>query len=256
MSHSAFPDGFEEMIVNKRYHELNAFELKQLSDEHISELEYDQIRNTLLSLGNLEEEMPEPSAGLRDKLLDAFDEKTERKPKVIMFRMWSIAATAAALLIAVLLIIKPYEKEMNKGISQINSSDKENSLVNKEPQAEFKSKNIPMPPEVEDAPKKEELTKEESGTAVMDRNEMGANDVDEKLTKTAAAPIEDVEPAKLSETSVGLYNAAPAITSGTISTTESVNENMVLSSNKSKYTSQSASMKNNIDLLSLTVMVY
>ncbi len=95
-----FQEDFEQLILQKEFHQLHATDLKNLGAENMSEDEYNHIRRMLLSLNELDEETEQPSAALKQKLLDVFDEGKEKKGIIIRWPIIAGITLAAAAMIA------------------------------------------------------------------------------------------------------------------------------------------------------------
>jgi len=67
-----FQEDFEQMILHKEFHQLSAQEINILDAEGLGEEEYNQIRATLISLNDLEEEHDQLNALLKQKLMDVY----------------------------------------------------------------------------------------------------------------------------------------------------------------------------------------
>lgn len=104
----SFPDGFEQWILEKSWEQLSADERRVVEAEGIQEAEYAAIRGMLTELQQIGPEEPvSVSEGLRNKLLEAFDEGPQRKGRVVPIGVWISALTAAAALIVMFIWILP-----------------------------------------------------------------------------------------------------------------------------------------------------
>lgn len=103
-----FPDGFEQWMLEKSWEQLSAEERRVIEAEGIQEAEYAAIRGMLIEMQQIGPEEPVPvSEGLRDKLLEAFDEGPQRKGRIVPMAVWISALTAAAALIVMFIWILP-----------------------------------------------------------------------------------------------------------------------------------------------------
>lgn len=126
-----FQEDFEQIILQKEFHQLNAAELKNLGAENMSEEEYNHIRRMLLSLNELDEESEQPSAALKQKLLDVFDEGKEKKGIIIRWPIIAGITLAAAAMIALgIFLFHPDSDhfELKNEVSQEISLKKEKEL--------------------------------------------------------------------------------------------------------------------------------
>jgi hypothetical protein len=139
-----FQEDFEQMILQKEFHQLSASELKILDAEGMGEEEYNQIRTMLLSLNDLEEETEEPSAALKQKLLDVFDEGKEKKGIIIRWPIIVGISLAAAAMIALgIFLFNPdanhfeVKNEVSQELKSIRKEDSELPLVTDTQQSEL-----------------------------------------------------------------------------------------------------------------------
>lgn len=131
-----FQEDFEQIILQKEFHQLSASELKILDAEGMGEEEYNQIRTMLLSLNDLEEEIEEPSAALKQKLLDVFDEGKEKKGIIIRWPIIVGISLAAAAMIALgIFLFNPdanhfeVKNEVSQELKSIKKQDSEPLLI-------------------------------------------------------------------------------------------------------------------------------
>ncbi|MFM2285003.1 MAG: hypothetical protein RLZZ543_500 [Bacteroidota bacterium] len=130
---SNFSENFEQLLLQKSFHELNADELKALDAEGMGEDEYNQIRATLISLEDLDEELDLPSANRKEELLAIFDEGAEKKGIVIRWPVWSAVGLAVAAMIAVaFFLFRPDQASYDTGSNVAQSLDKKEDSSSKE----------------------------------------------------------------------------------------------------------------------------
>lgn len=130
---SNFSENFEQLLLQKSFHELNADELKALDAEGMGEDEYNQIRATLISLEDLDEELDLPSANRKEELLAIFDEGADKKGIVIRWPVWSAVGMAVAAMIAVaFFLFRPDQASYDSTINVAQSIDKKEDAASKE----------------------------------------------------------------------------------------------------------------------------
>lgn len=130
---SNFSENFEQILLQKSFHELNADELKALDAEGMGEDEYNQIRATLISLEDLDEELDLPSANRKEELLAIFDEGADKKGIVIRWPVWSAVGLAVAAMIAVaFFLFRPDQASYETGSNVAQSIDKKEVSASKE----------------------------------------------------------------------------------------------------------------------------
>jgi hypothetical protein len=107
-----FKDDFESIIIQKEYKMLTQEELTMIGAEGLSEEEYNAIRQTLISLSELDEEVPNPSVNLKLKLMSVFDEIPAQKSQIIRWPIWTSLSIAVAAMIALafFLVNQPVER--------------------------------------------------------------------------------------------------------------------------------------------------
>jgi len=147
-----FQEDFEQMILQKEFHQLSASELKILDAEGMGEEEYNQIRTMLLSLNDLEEETEEPSAALKQKLLDVFDEGKEKKGIIIRWPIIVGISLAAAAMIALgIFLFNPdanhfeVKNEVSQELKSIKKDDSEIPLVTDTQHSELNTVEVESP---------------------------------------------------------------------------------------------------------------
>jgi cytoskeletal protein RodZ len=117
-----YPDGFESWIRNKTWSELNADELKQLQDEQISETDFQQLKQMLIQLELIDEDVIQPKDELKDALLAAFDKGPGKPGRVISMPVWITTFAVAAAVLVFFVWFMPGETSRNNvaDIPQIN----------------------------------------------------------------------------------------------------------------------------------------
>ena len=116
-----FQEDFEQMILHKEFHQLSAQEINILDAEGLGEEEYNQIRATLISLNDLEEEHDQPNALLKQKLMDVFDQGAQSKGRIIRWPLWTgIGLAVAAMFVMGMFIFNPESNrfDVNKQVAQ------------------------------------------------------------------------------------------------------------------------------------------
>jgi hypothetical protein len=133
-SFEKYSQEFEQLILNKNYSMLNKSELQQLDAEGLSEEEYDQIRETLLAIKEMDSEVEFPSENVKNKLLDVFDEGAQKQARIIVFPMWAKLSLIAAACIALgLFLFNPNStiyNTTNDVASNSQSSANEDQVIN------------------------------------------------------------------------------------------------------------------------------
>ena len=120
-----YPDGFESWIRNKTWSELNADELKQLQDEQITEAEFLQLKQMLIQLELIDEDIIQPKDELKDALLAAFDRGPGKPGRVISMPVWIGTFAVAAAVLVFFVWFMPGEASRNHvaDIPQINKNE-------------------------------------------------------------------------------------------------------------------------------------
>jgi hypothetical protein len=147
-----FQEDFEQMILQKEFHQLSASELKILDAEGLGEEEYNQIRTMLISLNDLDEETDQPSAALKQKLLDVFDEGEEKKGIIIRWPIIVGISLAAAAMIALgIFLFNPdanhfeVKNEVSQELKSIKKEDSELPLVSDTQLSELSAAEVAKP---------------------------------------------------------------------------------------------------------------
>ena len=134
-----YPDGFESWIRNKSWSELNADELKQLQDEQITETEFQQLKEMLIQLELIDEDIIKPKDELKDTLLAAFDKGPGKPGRVISMPVWITTFAVAAAVLVFFVWFMPGEASRNKvaDIPQINKNESNQA-------SKFESLDLPL----------------------------------------------------------------------------------------------------------------
>jgi hypothetical protein len=114
-----FQDDFESIIIQKEFKMLTREELKMIDAEGLSEDEYNAIRQTLISLSELDQEASNPSGEIKQNLMDLFDRLPLKEARIIRWPFWTSLGIAAAAMFALLFFVVNQNTEMLNPISQI-----------------------------------------------------------------------------------------------------------------------------------------
>ncbi len=130
-----FSEDFEKIILTSNFSDLSREQLELLEAEGITEDEFHSIKKTLQALESIEEETIAPSDDVKSKLLDLFDEKPQKKGKIISFPFWLTSGISVAALLAIAFFwLKPgadYNQTSTPVAQQITEKE-QNEIMNSE----------------------------------------------------------------------------------------------------------------------------
>jgi hypothetical protein len=114
-----FQDNFESIIIQNEFKMLSQEELNMIDAEGWSEDEYNAIRQTLISLSELDQEASNPSGEIKQNLMDIFDQLPMKEARIIRWPFWTGLGISAAAMFALLFFVVNQNTKILNPTSQI-----------------------------------------------------------------------------------------------------------------------------------------